>query len=318
MIDVRYSNVAFNFHSILDRLRDAFCDRTRYSFQLLPFGVHRAIILVNSDSMKTTAARGTANGQPPFHSSLSYCGLDLSVSSKDVEIYFFNFGTDCASILQPNTTCCQIAVFKCVKNNHTCEQWQHQPIKQQITTILLCITQIIITSEHRILEGSAAEAAACKPGSAWDRKAQTTFLTLSQSSFHTNLITLSELLKQLLFCRYFFFHLAFCSFPATISSQATSTVTTTATTTATNTATTTTKAAATTATTIATTSYSHNHSDARVEQGQSKSKARAEQGKSKGSASAEQGHRNGRARAKQGQRKKEQAQSKGRARAENG
>ena len=38
-----------------------------------------------------------------------------------------------------------------------------------------------------------------------------------------------------------FFHLAFCSFPATISSQATSTVTTTATTTATNTATTTTK-----------------------------------------------------------------------------
>ena len=119
-------------------------------------------IPVNNDSMKTTAARSTANGQPPFHSSLSYCGLDLSVSSKDVEIDFVHFGTDCDSILQPNTTCCQIAVFKCVKNNHTCEQWQHQPIKQQITTILLCITQIIITSEHRILEGSAAEAAACK------------------------------------------------------------------------------------------------------------------------------------------------------------
>ena len=28
--------------------------------------------------------------------------------------------------------------------------------------MLLCTTQIIITSEHRILEGSAAEAAACK------------------------------------------------------------------------------------------------------------------------------------------------------------
>ena len=103
---VRYSNhVAFNFHSILDRLRDAFCNRIRYSFKLLPFGVHRTIIPVNSDSMKTTAVRSTANGQPPFHSSLSYCGLDLSVSSKDVEIDFFNFGTDCASILQPNTTC---------------------------------------------------------------------------------------------------------------------------------------------------------------------------------------------------------------------
>ena len=162
-IFVRYSNdVAFNFHSILDRLRDAFCNRIRYSFKLLPFGVHRIIIPVNRDSMKTTAARSTANGQPPFHSSFSYCGLDLSVTSKDVEIDFVNFGTDCDSILQPNTACCQIAVFKCVKNNHTCEQWQHQPIKQQITTILLCITQIIITYEYRILEGSAAEAAACK------------------------------------------------------------------------------------------------------------------------------------------------------------
>ena len=79
---LRYSNhVAFNFHSIWDWLRDAFCNRIRYSFKLLPFGVHRAIILLNSDGMKTTAARGTANGQPPFHSSLSYCGLDLSVSS---------------------------------------------------------------------------------------------------------------------------------------------------------------------------------------------------------------------------------------------
>ena len=126
MIFARYSKVvAFNVHSILDRLRDAFCNRIRYSFKLLPFGVHRTIIPVNSDSMKTTAARSTANGQPPFHSSLSYCGLDLSVSLKDVEIDFVNFGTDCDSILQPNTTCCQIAVFKCVKNNHTCEQWQH-------------------------------------------------------------------------------------------------------------------------------------------------------------------------------------------------
>ena len=68
--------------------------------------------------------------------------------------------------------------------------------------IFLDTTQIIITSEHRILEGSGAEAAACKPGSAWDRKAQTTFLTVSQSSFHTNLMALSELLKQGLFCRY--------------------------------------------------------------------------------------------------------------------
>ena len=126
VIFVRYSkDVAFNFHSILDRLRDAFCNRIRYSFKLLPFGVHTTIIPVNSDSMKTTAARGTANGQPPFHSSLSYCGLDLSVSSKDVEIDFVHFGTDCDNILQPNTTCFQIAVFKCVKNNHTCEQWQH-------------------------------------------------------------------------------------------------------------------------------------------------------------------------------------------------
>ena len=75
VIVVRYSNhVAFNFHSIWDWLRDAFCNRIRYSFKLLPFGVHRTIIPVNSDSMKTTAARGTANGQTPFHSSLSYCG----------------------------------------------------------------------------------------------------------------------------------------------------------------------------------------------------------------------------------------------------
>ena len=81
---------------------------------------------VNSDSMKTTAARGTASGQPQFHSSLSYCDLDLSVSPKDVEISFVHFGTDCDSILQPNTKCFQIAVFKCVKNNHTCEQWQHE------------------------------------------------------------------------------------------------------------------------------------------------------------------------------------------------
>ena len=123
---VRYSNhVAFNFHSIWDWLRDAFCNRIRYSFKLLPFGVHRIIIPVNRDSMKTTAARSTANGQPPFHSSFSYCGLDLSVTSKDFEIDFVNLGTDCDSILQPNTTCCQIAVFICVKNNHTCEQWQH-------------------------------------------------------------------------------------------------------------------------------------------------------------------------------------------------
>ena len=92
VIFVRYSNhVAFNCHSIWDWLRDAFCNRIRYSFKLLPFGVHRTIIPVNSDSMKTTAARGTAHGQPPFHSSLSYCDLDLSVSSKDVEIDFFQF-----------------------------------------------------------------------------------------------------------------------------------------------------------------------------------------------------------------------------------
>ena len=32
----------------------------------------------------------------------------------------------------------------------------------QITTLPLCIAQIIIKSEHRILEGSAAEAVACK------------------------------------------------------------------------------------------------------------------------------------------------------------
>ena len=143
---VWYSNhVAFNFHSIWDWLRDALCDRIRYSFKLLPFGVHRTIIPVNSDSMKTTAARSTANGQPPFHSSLSYCGLDLSVSSNYVEIDFVHVGTDCDSILQPNTTCCQIAVFKCVKNNRTCEQWQHQRIKQQITTILLCIGAFFCT-----------------------------------------------------------------------------------------------------------------------------------------------------------------------------
>ena len=116
MAFVWYSNdVEIDLRSIWDRLRDAFCNRIRHAFKLLPSNVHGAIIPVSSGSMKTTAARGTANGQPPFHSSLSYCGLDLSVSSKDVEIDFVHFGTDCDSILQPNTTCCLIAVFKCVK-----------------------------------------------------------------------------------------------------------------------------------------------------------------------------------------------------------
>ena len=41
--------------------------------QLLPSSVHRTIIPERSGSMKTTAASGTANGQPPFHFSLSYC-----------------------------------------------------------------------------------------------------------------------------------------------------------------------------------------------------------------------------------------------------
>ena len=85
VIFVRYSNhVAFNCNSIWDWLRDACCNRIRYSFKLLPFGVHRIIIPVNRDSMKTTAARSTANGQPPFHSSFSYCGWELNVAPSTV------------------------------------------------------------------------------------------------------------------------------------------------------------------------------------------------------------------------------------------
>ena len=129
VIVVRYSNhVALNFHSIWDWLRDAFCNRIRYSFKLLPFGVHRTIIPVNSDSMKTTAARGTANGQPPFHSSLSYCGLVLSVSSSPrtmLRSISHTLGPNATCTLQLNTVRCQAVVFICAKNNHTCEQWQH-------------------------------------------------------------------------------------------------------------------------------------------------------------------------------------------------
>ena len=39
--------------------------------------------------------------------------------------WFCPFWDHLRCILQPNTKCFQIAVFKCVKNNHTCEQWQH-------------------------------------------------------------------------------------------------------------------------------------------------------------------------------------------------
>ena len=50
--------------------------------QLLPSSVHRTIIPERSGSMKTTAASGTANGQPPFHSSLSCCGSELRTQCK--------------------------------------------------------------------------------------------------------------------------------------------------------------------------------------------------------------------------------------------
>ena len=39
--------------------------------------------------------------------------------------WFCSFWDRLRSSLQPNTTCCQIAVFKCVKNYRTYEQWQH-------------------------------------------------------------------------------------------------------------------------------------------------------------------------------------------------
>ena len=42
------------------------------------------VIPVSSGSMKTTAARGTARGQPPFHASLSYCGSQLNVIPSSV------------------------------------------------------------------------------------------------------------------------------------------------------------------------------------------------------------------------------------------
>ena len=85
MTFVRYSNdVAIKFRSIFDRLRDAFYNSIRYSCKILPFSVYRTIIPVSSGSMKTTAARGTARGQPPFHASLSYCGSQLNVIPSSV------------------------------------------------------------------------------------------------------------------------------------------------------------------------------------------------------------------------------------------
>ena len=55
-----------------------FCRHVKTSYicsdlQLLPSRVHRTIISERSGSMKTTAAWGTASGQPPYHFSLSYC-----------------------------------------------------------------------------------------------------------------------------------------------------------------------------------------------------------------------------------------------------
>ena len=97
-------------------------------WNLLPFSVHRVIIPVSSGSMKITAARGTANGQPPFHSSLSYCGLVLSVSSSPrtmLRSISHTLGPNATCTLQLNTVRCQAVVFICAKNNHTCEQWQH-------------------------------------------------------------------------------------------------------------------------------------------------------------------------------------------------
>ena len=82
---VWYSNdVAIKFRSIFDRLRDAFYNSIRYSCKILPFSVYSIIIPVSSGSMKTTAARGTARGQPPFHASLSYCGSQLNVIPSSV------------------------------------------------------------------------------------------------------------------------------------------------------------------------------------------------------------------------------------------